>query len=150
MSDEEARNAFQFRKVGPNEMYMWPQDIIDNTIKAYSRDLNGYTLGAPEGRYFAPANGPDCMETISNNYGDCGKRTFVVQGPIYRTMDLNIVKMIPLSGRRSVEVRLDALNVFDTVNFNAETGISNVTTDGWRIDSATSGRVLQIVARINF
>ena len=50
-----------------------------NTIKAYSTSATsptGYGASdAPTGRYFAPANGPDCIETINGNYGDCGVRT---------------------------------------------------------------------------
>ena len=53
-------------------VYMLPQDVIDNTIKAYSFNATGYSAGAPEGRYFTPANGPNCIETASNSYGDCG------------------------------------------------------------------------------
>ena len=150
MSADEARNAFRFRRVSATEMYMWPQDIIDNTIRAYSRDLTGYTLGQPTGRYFAPANGVDCMETINNNYGECGERTFVIQSPIFRTMDLNFVKNIPFSGRRSVEFRIDALNVFDAVNFTAEDGVGSTTLSGWQITGANSGRVVQLVFRVNW
>jgi hypothetical protein len=90
------------------------------------------------------------METINNNYGDCGKRTFVIQGPVFWTMDLNVVKVIPIGGRRSFEVRLDAFNLFDTVNYSPETGIGSTNRDGWKVDSATSGRVLQLVTRFSF
>ena len=150
MTDEEVQKAFKLRKVSPNEIYMWPDDIIQNTIKAYSRDLTGYTLGAPAGRYFAPANGIDCMETVSNSYGDCGRRSFVIHGPIFRTADLNVVKTIRMAGRRSVEVRVDALNVFDFVNFTPETGIGQTSLAGYQVDSATSGRVVQLVVRFNW
>ena len=54
MSMEEAQDAFKFRQVSDSEMYMWPDDIIDNTIKAYSRDLNGFTRGTPTGRLLRP------------------------------------------------------------------------------------------------
>jgi hypothetical protein len=151
MTDEDARKAFKMRKVGPNEMYMWPEDIMENTIKAYSRDLTGYTLGQPEGRYFAPANGPDCMETINNNYGDCGRRSFIIQSPLFWTFDLNIVKQIPIAGRQSFELRFDAFNLFDATMFDAETGIGSTTRDGYRIDGTLlSGRVIQIVTRYSF
>ena len=67
------------RKVSDTIVYSWPQDIIDETIKAYSTSATtatGYgALGAADGRYFAPANGPDCIETITNDYGDCGVRS---------------------------------------------------------------------------
>ncbi len=151
MSDQEVRDAYGLRKVGPNEMYMWPQDIIDNTIKAYSRDIIGYTLGAPEGRYFTSANGADCMETISNTYGDCGRRSFIVQDPLFWTMDLNIVKIVPIAGRQSFEVRFDAFNLLATDSYNAVTGIGQTTLDGWKITSTyQSARVVQIVLRYSF
>ena len=56
------------KSTDPNNPYrtlvwMLPQDIIDNTVKAFSVSATGYTQGAPTGRYFAPANGPDCLET---------------------------------------------------------------------------------------
>lgn len=150
MTEAEARAAFKLRRVGPNEIYMWPDDIIQNTIRAYSRDLSGYTLGEPSGRYFMPANGVDCMETIANGYGDCGLRTFVVQGPVFRTMDLNVVKQVRLNNRRSLEFRIDALNLFDAVNFTPVSGIGSTAVSGYQITGATSGRTVQLVARFNW
>ena len=47
------------------QVYMLPQDVIDNTILAFSvsaTSASGYAGAAPTGRYFAPANGPDCIE----------------------------------------------------------------------------------------
>ena len=50
-------------------VWMLPQDVIDETIKAYSvsaTSATGYgTAGAPSGRYFGPANGPDCIEVAN-------------------------------------------------------------------------------------
>jgi hypothetical protein len=80
-----------------------PQDVIDNTLKAFSvsaTSRDGHSeLGAPQGRYFAPANGPDCIETINNNYGNCGSRTIVATGPMFKNVDLSITKLIPIKGR---------------------------------------------------
>ena len=60
-------------------IYMLPQDIIDNTVKAFSVSATSPTgygdQGAPTGRYFAPANGPDCIELDATGYGDCGTRS---------------------------------------------------------------------------
>jgi hypothetical protein len=151
MSDDEVRQAFKQRKLSDTEIYYWPDDIIENSIKAYSRDHNGYTLGTPEGRYFAPANGPDCMETIANAYGDCGRRSFIIQGPVFWTFDLNVVKHVPLAGRQSLEFRIDAFNLFDATMFDPDTGIGSTTRDGYRTDSTLqSGRVVQLVARFSF
>ena len=39
----------------------------------------------PTGRYFAPANGPDCIEIDNGaDYGDCGMRSLVVTGPMFQ------------------------------------------------------------------
>ena len=49
---------------------MTSDDIIQNTVKAFSVSAtaaNGYSQGAPTGRYLAPANGPDCIETAATS-----------------------------------------------------------------------------------
>ena len=61
----------------PVRVYNLPQDIIDNTVKAFSVNVLGYTAGAPTGRYFAPANGPDCIQVIR---GDCAPTDVQVGG----------------------------------------------------------------------
>ena len=94
--------------------------------------------------------GAAVVEQIANGYGDCGVRTLVIMGPIFRTMDLNIVKDVRIAGRKSIQFRIDALNVFDAVNFNPTTGIGQTTLSGYQITSATSGRVVQLVARFNW
>lgn len=57
-------------------VYMLPKDVIDETVKAFSVSATSATgygdRGAPSGRYFAPANGPDCIE-IAPGSGECGQ-----------------------------------------------------------------------------
>ena len=67
---------------------MLPQDIIDNTVAAFSVSATsptGYSGGATDGRYIAPANGPDCIEiaqtAADNGFGDCGVGSLIVTGP---------------------------------------------------------------------
>ncbi len=76
-------------------LYLLPQDIIENTVRAFNvsaTTANGYSsLGAPTGRYLAPANGPDCIE-IAVGSGECGTRTLVLTGPMYSRVDLSAVK----------------------------------------------------------
>ena len=83
---------------------------MDNTIKAYSRDINGFTRGEPTGRYFAPANYDNCIETINTAYGDCGVRTFVLTPQWFRAFDLSFVKEVKLQGRQNMQFRIDMLN----------------------------------------
>src|SRR6185295_3654981 len=79
---------------------------------------NGYSaLGAPTGRYLAPANGPDCIETTPG-FGDCGLRSLVVNAPGLVRFDLGAGKKFRLRGRVSFEFRGEMLNAFNSPYFN--------------------------------
>jgi hypothetical protein len=165
MSIKELQQAFAIRKApdpnnpGRDIIYTLPQDIIDNTIKAFSTSsttLTGYSaLGAPEGRYLAPANGPDCIQLVR---GDCAPRDVFVNGPIFSRIDLTMKKRVPFGGTKSVEVEVDVFNVFNAINFNAVASAgSSATLD--QVTSAYSdvnntfdpgGRLGQIVWRVNW
>ena len=99
--------------MAPNgQMFILPDDIIQNTVQAFAvsaTSANGYgALGAPTGRYLAPANGPDCIET-SPGYGDCGVRSLIVNGPRLVRFDLSAVKRVQDPGQRGVRIpRRDA------------------------------------------
>jgi hypothetical protein len=160
---------FRVRKDGDQRVWMLPQDVIDNTVKAFSvsaTSASGYSsLGAPTGRYFAPANGPDCielaMDDITNEtsgFGDCGTGSLVVRGPVYKNVDLSVAKLVPLSGRVRAEFRFELLNAFDIVNFAPVRG---GVTGNWigadpndyelnGLDGITTSRVVQIVSRISW
>jgi hypothetical protein len=141
----------------PVNIYMMPRDIIENTIRAFSTlatSPTGYgTLGAPTGRYIAPANGPDCIETIANGYGDCGLRTVVVTGPMYSRWDLSAVKRTRLVGRTTFEFRADLLNAFNHPNFTP-VGLPDTRTnaDNYRITGVleNSSRIIQLVTRFTW
>lgn len=63
MTKKDLQEAFKLRfDDAGRAIYMLPQDIVDNTLKAWNVTPTGYSSGAPEGRYIAPANGPDCIE----------------------------------------------------------------------------------------
>ena len=115
-------------------VWQLPQDIIDNTIKAYSVTATGYADGDPTGRYFAPANGPDCLE-VATGYGDCGAGSVVVTGPKIIRWDMNLVKQIPLAGKLTAEFQIQVFNVFNRVNFTPNSYIGSVN-DSYQITSA--------------
>ncbi len=106
-------------------VFMLPQDVIDNTVKAFSVTPTGYSAqGAPTGRYFAPANGPDCIE-VATGYGDCGINQLIVRGPWLYRFDLSTEKRIPIKGRVNFIFRAEFLNAFNTPWFTPVTGIGN-------------------------
>jgi len=87
MSMSELQDAFQIRTFrddqGAITVFSFPQDIIDNTRRAYNTDPTsptGYSGdGAPTGRYIAPEGTPDCIAVYR---GDCGApRQVLLLGP---------------------------------------------------------------------
>lgn len=157
--EKELRGMFKLRHDstdGKDRIYMLPADVISETIKAFSTSattVSGYgSLGAPSGKYFAPASGPDCLETIAAGYGDCGTRTLVVTGPKLLETDLSLVKMVRLFGHVRGEFHVEALNVFNNVNFVPVGGLGN-TLSGYEVTSLTginAARSVQLVSRITW
>jgi hypothetical protein len=169
MNEKDLQKMFKLRFDDANKrIYMLPQDVVDNTIKAFSvsaTSATGYgALGPPSGRYIAPANGPDCIQVVN---GDCAPREHWVTGPMFQRWDLSAVKRIRLVGRTTFEVRGEFLNAFNHVNFIAPTSgqgaagsmipnnINNFSqvTSGYRDANNTQdpgGRLVQLVTRITW
>ncbi|PYR59499.1 MAG: hypothetical protein DMF85_07650, partial [Acidobacteria bacterium] len=124
MSKSEFQNMYTYRFVdnpatGITEVWMLPEDVILNTRRAFSTNnttLNGYStsLGAPTGRYLAPANSADCIQLHA---GDCAPRNLLILAPWFKRFDIGATKRIEMPGSGYFEVRFDVLNVFDTPNF---------------------------------
>ena len=139
----------------PVNIYNLPQDILENTVRAFSTSATSATgygaLGAPSGRYLAPANGPDCIERISNDYGQCGVRTLVVTGPRYVRLDLSAVKRTRLVGRTALEFRADMINALNHPNF-VPVQSTSTNADNYRVTGVMedSSRIIQLVTRFSW
>ncbi len=130
-------------------IYDLPQDVIDNTIKAFSYDWQGYTKGTPTGRYFAPANGPDCIESTPG-YGDCGVRNLIITGPMMVNFDMSFSKDILITSRAAFRFDIQLFNIFNTVNYTPQVYTGNLL-DSYRVTgSTTSARTGQFAVRITF
>ena len=158
MSAGDVRKMFKLRFDDAGQaVWMLPQDVIDNTIKAFSvsaTSATGYSSqGVPAGRYFAPPNGPDCIEPDSGaDYGDCGTRSLVVTGPLFQQHDIRISKRTPIAGRTNIEFAIEMLNAFNRPNFVPVGGIGNDIAD-YEVTGLTgtnTSRVIQLVTRINW
>jgi hypothetical protein len=167
MSESDLKDAFSIRTVrdpltGSISVWNLPQDIIDNTRRAFATDptsSTGYSAeGVPTGRFLAPPSTPECLAL---NIGDCGTpRNLYVRSPLFTRFDFSFKKRFPLVGRASFDLQLDLLNVFDNVNFNSTfdtepTGgaIAFQTTTAYTDINTTydpGGRIGQIVWRINW
>jgi hypothetical protein len=158
MSTKDVQNMFKLRfDDAGKRVFMLPQDVIDNSILAFNVSATsptGYSnLGVPTGRYFAPANGPDCIEIGNGNYGDCGIRALILNGPMFQQHDLRIAKKTSLYGRTNLEVAAQMLNVFNHPNFLAVSGVGGTTIDGYRVtglQGQDTARVIQMELRFNW
>jgi hypothetical protein len=158
MTAKDVQDMFKLRyDDAGKKVWMLPQDVIDNTIRAFSVSAthpSGYANGnLPTGRYFSPANGPDCIE-IDNGaqYGDCGTRELVMTGPMYQQHDISVSKRVRLVGQSNFEFRLEMLNAFNNANFTPVAGvgtnINNYEVTG--VTGTNTSRIIQLVSRINW
>jgi hypothetical protein len=156
MSKQDVQKAFKLRfDHAGKQVYMFPQDIIDNTILAHNvsaTTASGYSGNAPTGRYFAPANGPDCIE-VAGAFGDCGSRATILNGPRFQQHDIRFAKRTTITGNTNLEFAAQLLNAFNHPNFLAVSGIGNTTLAGYQLtglQGQEGSRVIQFEVRFNW
>ncbi len=155
MTIDDLKDMYRFRVSDAGIVTMLPQDVIDNSIKAFSvsaTSATGYgSLGAPEGRYMAPASGPNCIETIATGYGSCGTRDIEFSAPWIRSVDVSVVKLFPIKGRVRAEFRIEMLNALNTLNYTPVTGVGSTTAVGYEVTGqAIAPRIVQLVWRVSW
>jgi hypothetical protein len=167
MTIDELRNSIKLQDFAvsglnanaPVHLYVMPQDIVENTVRAFSTSATsptGYgSFGPPTGRYLAPANNPNCIEPDpGSDFGDCGVNRLEVTGPMYWRVDLSAVKRIRIAGRLDFEFRGEMLNAFNHPNFvpviNTPNNANNA--DNYRLEDLqeNSSRIIQLVTRISW
>ena len=161
MSRADVQKAFNLRFDNTGkQIYMWPDDIVQNTILAFATSAttaSGYAGTAPAGRYFSPPNGPDCIEVAQTGTltgkGDCGTGTLVLTGPTFKAHDIRFSKRTDVVGRVNIEFAAELLNAFNHPNFTPVNGIGSSTVAGYQLTGLTgtdTRRTVQLVARVNW
>ena len=121
MSKSDLQKEIKIQQGLNGQIFILPTDILENTVKAFqvsATSASGYgALGAPTGRYIAPANSPTCIESAPG-YGDCGLRSVVVNAPGLMRFDLGISKQFKLWGSATFHFRAEMLNAFNSPYFN--------------------------------
>ena len=156
---------FKNNATGTTSVFMLPQDIIDNTRRAYSTDpltATGYgtALGVPTGRYIKPSSGDGCIAIYR---ADCNAPDIQLNGPLFTRVDLRIKKSFPFLSRGNVELTLEMLNALDNINFTHGPANGNLAPGSgatiFQVGSAYTdinttfdpgGRIGQVVWRINW
>ena len=144
MSEDQFQDMFKFYREkdanGVERIYMFPQDVIQNSILALytasPTSATGYSGALPTGRYIAPNSGPDCVQYWA---GMCPgtAETRIVTGPMYWKVDMSFVKRFQLPRRMVVEARMDLFNVFDTINFTANSSMGS-SVSNWQVTAAAT------------
>lgn len=175
MTAKELQKAIGIYRDQPNsdnspftkEVYFLPLDIRLNTFRANNTSFTSagavYTQGAPTGRFIAPVGFNNCQQGI---IGQCGYNNLVLKGPSFFRFDLSLAKKIKFTERMNLEMRAEALNAFNNINFlvgaagndvNVPGGLGTGTfaryTAAYQDISTTNdpgGRLVQIVLRLNF
>jgi len=149
------------------EVYLLPAEVRINTFRANNTTFTAagavYTQGAPSGRFIAPAGFNNCQQGY---VGQCGFNNLVLKGPAFFRFDLSLTKRIRFSERMNLELRAEALNAFNNINWivgsagadiNALGGLGAATfgrfTAAYQDISTTNdpgGRLVQLVLRFNF
>src|SRR2546423_10588643 len=139
-------------------------DIILNTGGPFNSTATGFgSLGAPTGKYIAPANSGGCVQQF---VGQCGFSNLILHGPHLTRFDISVVKKTKVTETVNFELRAEFLNAFNNINFKlgsqtaADTSVSNFSgatfgqvTAAYQDLSTTNdvgGRMVQIVVRVNF
>ena len=153
MTESELQDMYKLRFDHAGKVvYMLPQDVIDNTVKAFSVDAtspDGYSdLGPPQGKHLAPENGPDCI-AITSSFGECSPTQITLTGPTVFRFDLSAVKRVPIKGRLNFEFRAEFLNAFNSPQFTPVFP-ANDDPDDYRVTGAGGAREIQLVWRINW
>ena len=128
----------------------------------------GYSgLGAPTGRYFAPAGPVPTASEVDTPpaggqrtsepretgvFGDCGTGELVATGPLFKSFDISVLKRIAIAGRVNADIRFEVLNAFNNVNFVPVGGIG-AQSGAYEVLALTgtqTARTTQIVFRVNW
>src|SRR5262249_46938186 len=165
MTRDELQKMYKFYikdnpSTGVKEVWMLPDDVILNTRRAFSTvntTTDGYStsLGAPTGRYIAPANSASCIQIRP---GDCAPRSVLLLAPWFNRVDFGAVKRFDGGGPTNIEVRFDVLNLFDNANFtpvaNAGSGATIFRTTSAYTDPSNTydpgGRIGQLMFRFSW
>ena len=173
MTDQQLQDEYYLRFVkdnaGVTHVYMLPDDIIQNTIKAYSvsaTSTTGYgSLGAPTGRYFEPISAADplgnptgCISGYSTMCTGNVPIHHYVTGPAFFRTDIGVSKRIDFTKRVWGDFRIDVLNVFNNIDYFGNISIGTTTstyevTSAYRDSSNTQdpgGRIMQLSFRVSF
>jgi hypothetical protein len=92
-------------------------------------------------------SGASCVNSSGTSFGDAGRN--IIQGPGQVSLDMSLSKTITIKESRALELRLQAANVFNIVQFSGINTVVNSLTFG-EVTSAAATRRITMIARFRF
>jgi hypothetical protein len=155
MTLKELQKEVKVRK-GPNVVTYLPDDIIQNTQKAFDIDIttaNGYGTtfgtGGPTGRFLAPAGFGNCQQRYT---GECGFNNLILYGPSFFKLDVGVSKKFKFDEQRNVEFRATFFDALNRPNFRVGgwgADVVTVTPGGATFGQLGSGSAYQDISTTN-
>ncbi|MDT8067331.1 MAG: carboxypeptidase regulatory-like domain-containing protein [Terriglobia bacterium] len=130
--------------VGPTNIYnpRKPQDLGWGSTGAYWFDPNSFSNSC---EYVDPANG--CPNGYGSPYGNLPRNHF--RGPHKTNLDMTLAKTTKITERVTMQLRVDAFNIFNRAQFkNPDTNLYSNTFG--QITDTYDPRILQLGARFSF
>ena len=142
MNAKDLQDMFKFYRRpdanGVERIYMFPEDVIDQSIIAFSQtsatSLTGYSGAVPTGRYMTRRSSLGCAAYLA---GDCGEpEVLIITSPWFGRSDFSFVKRFGMGRNRFIEARMDLYNVFDNINFIPVSYSTGSSRSNWEVTSA--------------
>ncbi len=126
-----------------------------NGVNNYLLDTPNYTSGCPLNLNSNPANGPAfnaaCFSLPAlGQLGNAPRRFFY--GPGIANFDMAILKSVPFGGSRTLQLRLEAFNVFNHPQFYGPSAVNGniASPDFGHIEQAANPRFMQLGVKVSF
>src|SRR5262249_38995135 len=94
-----------------------------------------------------PASASTCGNPNGSSFGDAGRN--IIQGPGQVSLDMSLSKTITIKESRALELRVQAANVFNIVQFTGINTVVNSLTFG-QVTSAAATRRITFISRFRF
>ena len=111
------------------QIYMFPQDVIDNTILAFavSPTTRVRLLGRVADRPLLRAGEQPELHRNRHGerrFGDCGTGSLVVTGPFFQQHDIRFAKRTAIAGNVNFEFAAEMLNAFNQAELHRRSAAS--------------------------
>ena len=132
---------------GQTPAFVDPRENQFGLANSYFNGTGGGTSTAAANPYFRRVGTGASFTQGAGRFGDLGRNVF--HGPGIQTVDVALAKQFKVAERHNIQIRGEALNLFNHTNFNNPSGNIGSTVFG-RVTTAKDPRLIQLTMRYFF